>query len=131
MPYINWKARDTQKRLDAHEDARSTLSLDLSEEERGLLLPFLDQLFFHAGSELRLDLPNNWIVFWKIRETESRLLLAHPQQGEWVATMALETEHGQRVKDRIENLKSGDAFSISELGVIGSVSNVELVISLR
>jgi hypothetical protein len=131
MPYLNWKTRETQKRIDPHEDARSTLSLDLSEEERGILLPSLEQVFLHSGSELRLDLPSNWIIFWKTRETESRLLLAHPQQAEWVATAALEAEHGRLVTEALRNLKSGDAFSVSELGVIGSVSNVELILSLR
>jgi hypothetical protein len=128
MPYLNWKEREIRKHLDPHADARSTLTLNLSDENRGQILPFLEEIFFRGGSELRLDLPDNWIVFWKSRDGESRLLLAHPQKDEWVATAALEMEHGRRVVESLRRLGPGDAFSISEHGSIGSVSNVEILI---
>lgn len=131
MPYVNWKEREIRKHVDAHEDARSTLSLGLSEDELAQLIPFLEEVFLRGGSELRLDLPENWILFWKSRESESRLLLAHPQRGEFVTTLALEVEHGKRVIDALKALGSGDALSVSEHGMIGSVSNVEIVITLK
>lgn len=131
MPYVNWKEREIQKHIDPQIDARSTLTLTLDEGQRAQLLPFLEEVFFRGGSELRVDLPSNWILFWKSRESESRLLLAHPQQGEWVTTLALEAGHGKSVVENLKTLKSGDAFSVSEHGMIGSVSNVEVILALK
>ena len=130
MPYLNWKTREIRKTIEPHADARSTLALNLSAEERAQLLPMLEEVYAHGGAELRLDLPGEWIIFWKSRESESRLLLAHPQRDEWVATVALESEHGRRLLQRLGELGTGDALSISELGAIGSVSNVEIILSL-
>src|SRR5258708_6438717 len=121
MPYLNWKEREIQKRIEPQVDARSTLTLTLSGEERAALLPLLEEVYLREGSELRVDLPENWIVFWKSRESESRLLIAHPERGEWVTTIALEAGHGRSVLESLKGLSPGDAFSVSEHGVVGSV----------
>jgi len=130
MPYLNWKNRDVRKSIEPHADARSTLTLALSVEERAELLPFLEEVYLRGGSELRLDLPGEWIVFWKTRDSESRLLLAHPQHEEWVATVALDADHGHRLVERLSELQAGDALPVTELGAIGAVSNVEIILSL-
>jgi hypothetical protein len=133
MPYLNWKEREIRQSVDAAgvADSRSTFNLVLGETERTQLVSFLEEVFLRGGSELRVDLPENWIVFWKSRESESRLLLAHPQRGEFVTTLALEAEHGKRVIDELKKLGAGDAFLVSEQGIVGSVSNVEVVVSLK
>lgn len=127
---MNWKNQDLRKRIEPQRDARSTLSLTLTEPQRAQLLPFLEEIYLRGGSELRVDLPDNWIVFWKSRESESRLLLAHPQQGEWVTTVALDPEHGTRVAEKLKELHSGDTFSLAEQGAVGSVSNVDVLVGL-
>ncbi len=135
MPYVNWKEREIRKHVDAPSgsdgDSRSTLSLAFADEERAQLIPFLEEVYLRGGSEVRVDLPENWIVFWKSRESESRLLLAHPQRGEFVTTVALEPEHGKRVIESLKKLGPGDALLVSELGMVGSVSNVDVVLSIK
>jgi hypothetical protein len=131
MPYLNWKEREIQKSMAPSSSSPSTLSLTLTPRERAEIVPFLEEIYVRGGSELRLDLPGQWILFWKSRESESRLLLAHPQKDEWVTTIALEKEHGLRIIERLRSADSasaGDAFSISELGVVGQVSNVEVIL---
>lgn len=106
------------------------MSLHVTKDQRAELLGFLEEVYLRGGSELRVDLPGNWILFWKTRESESRLLLAHPQHDEWVATLALEAEHGRRVLDAVRALQMGDVVSLSEQGAIGSISNVEVIVGL-
>ncbi len=139
---MNWKERPLARQeigpAPGHEVSR--LSLGVGAGEAAELAAALRELFAVAAAapagphgELRLDLPRGWIVFWKLREGESRLLLAHPQQDEWVATAALTREHGALVAERLERLAGGALLNVGEvggeLGVIGSVSNVELVIT--
>lgn len=65
MPYLNWKEREIQNRIEAKSDAKSTLMLTLEVEERSAFIPFLEEIYFRGGSELRVDFPENWIVFGK------------------------------------------------------------------
>jgi hypothetical protein len=76
-----------------------------------------------------VDLPREWIVFWKLRSGESRLLMAHPQPEEWVSTLALSEAHGKRVIEALKALSPGELFSIEKLGPTGSMTNVEVLIT--
>ena len=78
-----------------------------------------------------MDLPDGWIVFWKKREGDSRLLLSHPAEKQWVTTLALEAEHGRSAVMRLKALVEGQALSIGELGAVAAVNNVEVVLTLR
>jgi hypothetical protein len=143
MPYLNWKE---QKRIKqeigplapggSHEPG-DKLRLTLSLESGPLLelLPLLREAFAPGGGELRLDLPRGWIVFWKRREGESRLLLAHPQTDEWVATVALSGEHGASLLERLDRLASvapgasgPGELHLGDLAATGGVSNLELTL---
>ena len=81
---------------------------------------------FEVGEELRLDLPKNWAIFWKTRPEESRLLLAHPQENEWVVTAALEADHARKLTEAIARAQNGSVIELSRMGPVGGVSNVEL-----
>ena len=110
------------------EKLRLTLTLDAG--LAGELLAQLRELFeAPVGSELRLDLPRNWIVFWKKREGESRLLLAHPQAEEWVSTVALLDEHAKLLDRKARGLVSGRTLNLSELAATGSMSNLEVTLA--
>jgi hypothetical protein len=133
MPYLNWKEAGAQLEQKvaphgAHGGEKQHLMLSFTAELRGQLLAFLRETF-EAGAgkaELRLDLPHNWIVFWKLRDGESRLLIAHPQPEEWVATAALTESHGSDLIQRLEALQTGQSLVVGELAPTGSVSNVEI-----
>ena len=117
MPYLNWKERET-----GQEVRDSLFTLRLKSRELAELIALLEEVFVENGPELRVDLPRNWIVFWKRREGESRLLIAHPQENEWVATAALEPEHGKKLIDELKTLQTGSANRVTAVG------NVELEI---
>jgi hypothetical protein len=143
MPYLNWKERSTAHSMrplpvGSHE-GRSQMDLGFNAEEISLLVPHLEEIFLSGGFELRMDLSDGWTVFWKSRESGSRLLLAHPEHQEWVATVALELGLGVKLIERLKALKSEQSFSIHELGAesgiefysLGAVSNVEVRIKFK
>jgi hypothetical protein len=86
-------------------------------------------------AELRVDLPQNWIVFCKARPTGTRLLVAHPERGEWVTTVAIEQRLTSMLTQALESFARGESSEqfdvnafLSEHTRIDGVSNVTLVI---
>lgn len=147
MPYLNWKEHGIGHQMHhpatlhpsagGDELSVAKMQLDLDAEALAILVQGLEQVF-SSGGELRVDLPDQWIVFWKKRPSDSRLLLAHPQHGEWVATIALEEAHGQHLLNALKKLSVGESVSVhetSELGADlyapGSVNNLELRLTLK
>jgi hypothetical protein len=113
------------------------MQLDLSRPALRELAEVLCEVLTPGGGELRLSLPDAWTIFWKLREDETRLLIAHPQVDEWVATVALEPLHAQAVNDAFARVlgsatsEASESLSIGKLGrdgIVSSVSNLELVI---
>jgi hypothetical protein len=145
MPYLNWKQSSLEQEVVPHvaselapgasqDMARDKMSLTLkfSASELEEFLPRLEEVFAAGSSgELRLDMPANWLSFWKLREGESRLLIAHPQADEWVTTVALTAEHAALVLGRMRGLKAGQSVVVGELAPTGNVSNVELTLVHR
>lgn len=136
MPYLNWKNSTSQQLVQDVLTAQASggsrefqLSLKLSGDLVQELIPQLEDIFNQGGPELRIDLPKEWIMFWKLRTGESRVLMAHPQQDEWVSTMALNATHGKKLIDALKALQSGQTVSIESLGSVGPVSNVDVLIT--
>jgi hypothetical protein len=136
MPYLNWKNSTpqqlSQEVLSAQASGSSRefqLSLKLGSELLQELIPVLEDIYDQNGPELRIDLPNEWILFWKLRTGESRLLMAHPQADEWVSTLALNSVHGKKMIGALKALSAGQSVSIETLGSVGSVSNVEVLMT--
>ena len=88
MPFLSWKEETLSQELIPKSDG-FVMTLALSPEHRKVLLASLTDVFARPRSELRLELPQDWVIFWKLREGDSRLLIAHPAETEWVATVAL------------------------------------------
>jgi hypothetical protein len=130
MPYLNWKTQSVELEVVSHEQRGSQLTMRLGRAAFDELLPRLEGVYIGGEGELRLDLPKDWIIFWKLRETESRLLIAHPQEKEWVTTVALDAPHGLKFMERLKALKPGESVALGELAPIGNVSNVEVVVQL-
>jgi hypothetical protein len=129
MPYLNWKeaALDRVNQEIISEGYSQRLTLSFGDLEREQLLSELREVLAEGSrGELRLDLPRGWIIFWKLREGESRLLIAHPQAEEWVATASLDPAHAQRLLESLDKLETNGSVVLGELGPVGSVSNVEI-----
>jgi hypothetical protein len=136
MPYLNWKDESALRQEISPVAPGSVpgsgpmrLVLGLGASHVAALLSLLQEVLGEGGGELRVDLPRNWIVFWKLREGGSRLLVAHPQPDEWVATIALSPEHAQLLLGELRGLEVGSSFALSELEATGTVSNLELTLA--
>ena len=128
MPYLNWKEAPVRKSLSEREKGPSELRLAIATAEAQALVQALEEVFASVGPELRADLPDNWILFLKLREGESRLLLAHPEKDEWVSTAALDAAHGQALLRELRTLRPGMQLDVRALGEVASVSNLHLLI---
>lgn len=141
MPYLNWRSGETRPEGSYRQEITQEegsfprrehlLRLTLSPEALEVLAQRLEELYSQGCGELRIDLPEGWILFWKSREEESRLLVAHPQPGEWVTTVALEAKHGMLLASSLRQMKKGESRPVSQGGIIGRVSNVEIVIAVE
>ena len=135
MPYLNWKtaefaangAQSITKKVTEVTDRKYLLELVISRPQALELQEALAPIFGQARGELRVDLPDGWIIFWKNRDSESRLLLAHPAETEWVATVALDPALASLL---LTNLSSSAQLPlVSHSGQ--SVSNLELLIKIE
>ena len=126
MAYLNWKDSKVFIGTRPHSRFQTVLTLKLRSEDRIALLSSLEDVYYRDEGELRLDLPSNWVVFWKKREQGSRTLLAHPQKEEWVATLALEFDLADRMMSKLKELGNQGSLLLSELGPLDSISNFEI-----
>lgn len=89
--------------------------------------------------ELRHPFNEELTLFWKSKELgESRILLAHPEVNEWVASVILNLEDIHQLLLEMDKLgKSKTQISFSQLGVwshMGSITgrgNLDLTIQLE
>lgn len=128
MPYLDFSAKPIELAMSAHPHCEHQLDLHLPVAELQTLQAGLEDLLENQSRELRVDFPNKWTVFWKLREGETRLLLAHPEEHVWVATVAMTHEHCQAVVRAFKDAPA-DAHVMSRLGVTSRLSNLELKIT--
>ncbi len=144
MPYLNWRVPSPDHssfQIEPLSSGATPASGDrlrfrwaLSMDRKHEFFAAIDELLKQtqgqvSGSsvpELRIDLPENWIFFLKMRESESRLLMAHPQQNEWVLTAALTESHLALIVERMRTSKSGDQVQWASLFKVSRLSNVEI-----
>jgi hypothetical protein len=129
MPYLNLRELPVTREIrpldgqTAGEERDFAMRVVLGAEALGRLADALSAL--GIGAELRVDLPGDWTLFWKAREGESRMLVAHPESEQWVATLALSPSH---LALAVAALRAG-AASVHSLEALSSVSNLELEIA--
>lgn len=130
MPYLNLMDHPVLLSKDSHPKWETALSLSFSGEARDRLLERLEQTV-EQQKELRLDLPQGWTLYFKLKEGDNRLLLAHPEAEAWVGTVLLmEKEMGEflsrlrGLSPADEGLQFGDMFQLSEF------SNLDLKVSI-
>jgi hypothetical protein len=128
MPYFDWKATPgVSLQVASHERYETELCVALSGERLGELHQVLEQVFVQAEAELRVDFPGNWTLYWKARDGESRILLAHPEREEWVGTVAWAHGSVAALLQGLGSLKAGSGdLVLSELDRLSSFSNLNL-----
>ena len=160
MPYLNWKTEKLECLFERESEgepalkgsaplsaptsdsmgfvplepfSRVKLQLCLGFHLRDLLMEALRGPLLACQGELRLDCPFGWTLFWKIRQgEESRFLVAHPEQGQYVATLAFQTEDAAGFLKKLEGSLESDRLILSELvQALGSSSNFDLELIWR
>jgi hypothetical protein len=133
MPRLDWTnsgARANPAWPKEGQAAAPRLSLEVAPELLGKLREELAPVL-REGGELRLELPEGWTLFWKRRDGESRVLLAHPETDRWVATLAVSGERVEDVLSGLEGLRgSGDRLDLGPAAGSGSTSNLEIELVL-
>lgn len=110
------------------EDQKLVLTLSLGQEQFTALHDSLGEIRAKEGSELRTEFPKGWTIFWKIRSSESRFLVARPEVGQWVATLALSPTHLELIR---ANLVAGVSGALSLLEPVSRMSNIEVILQLQ
>lgn len=85
-----------------------------------------------ANDELRVELPQNWMMYLKLRPAASRVQLAHPALNDWVATLNLSPTHAQKFLDALFHLSQTNGVgevTVNSLADPGPFANVEIVIA--
>lgn len=134
MPYLDWKQNPSPNLVEVrdHPTRQTELILNLGKADASLLREDLAAVFAAGSSgttELRLELPAGWTLFWKRREEGNRLLLARPETGQWVATLALDADLAKKFDEFLADVapaNSSSLFRFSEQGSLWSFSNLEL-----
>lgn len=132
MPYLDWSEQNIGLEAAPQADRETQLTLTLPNRELAAQLKTeLEGVLATPGRELRLNLPRRWTIFWKAREGDSRLLLAHPEHDVWVATVAAEAEYGQLLLKGLDRVsQSGGGIDLASLGAGHSFNNLGLVIQV-
>jgi hypothetical protein len=129
MPYLSWIEKTVGANARPLDRLRAELRLELGSEEIRDLTEYLEAIYVQRAGELRLEINSQWVLFWKRREDGSRTLMAHPEENQWVGTIALEDQMSSRVIATLQALQAGEEFSLRQIGELASVSNLELIIS--
>lgn len=134
MPLLNWGSQSSvQAQTLSHPRYQTQLSLSIGASDRDELVQLLEEVFAQPGSELRLELPLRWTIYWKVREGDSRLLLAHPDHETWVASVSLNEMHASRLLTALRELTPAQTFQFTEMKNLGqwsSVGNLEIQLVL-
>ncbi len=140
MPYLNWSKQDTGApttpvvaETSQHPRYETQLTLKLSTESLAILQGELQTVFSEPGSELRLELPMRWTLYWKLRDGDSRLLLAHPDHESWVGSVSLNEMHSKSLLETLRALTPGQSYRFTDLREQGSwstVGNLEILLAV-
>ena len=138
MPFLNWKvlprlSHQPSAAGASGKQSRGRLVLELEQVQLQELITHVEELYVdfeekgHLVPEVRIQLPENWLLFWKPRTEGNRVLLAHPNDKEWVVTCALDRETCRNVVLSLKNLSHGQSLNLSEVVSLNPVSNSDLI----
>lgn len=132
MPYLALNDSQISVSVDEQVPAfEKRLALELKPETQGVLIQALENLIERPSSELRLELPQGWTVFWKLRSGESRMLLAHPDLNTWVGTIALSELDLRAWISELRNMtQTSLPTTLSRIVTFGAFSNLDIEVRL-
>jgi hypothetical protein len=135
MAYLNLKAEGIEVKVDASREEKVSISIGslpskvratLSEEIAGIVA--LGDGEIHQ--ELRIDFTDTLTLFIKRREGGSRMLVAHPETGYWVGTLAITRTHGEVLASALNVTsfveKDDQRVGVHQLEKVDRASNLEL-----
>lgn len=125
---LNFTAAQVSQKIEERASQPTLMTLDVTSSAAQDLAKELEQVFESEGRELRLELLQDWRIFWKLREGDSRALVAHPEEKQWVATIALSQADGSRF---LEQLRSSPTLRLSEIIRLSAPSNLDLVLKIE
>ncbi len=130
MAHLDWSQSALKIEQRPHARHETELLLPLSLTERQTLARSLRDMPQDGRSELRLVLPQGWTLYWKMRDSESRLLLAHPEADLWVGTIALDAAGWSQLLEALDRPSSGSSseLRLSQLPGVSRRSNLDVVI---
>ena len=94
MAFLSWQSESVELSLNYEPSGigaqASRLEIRAPQALRDEFFAAFSEIRSGARSELRVDLPQGYSVFVKLKTSGlSRLLIAHPEENEWVATLML------------------------------------------
>jgi len=134
MALIDWSKVDTGIEVSHLKSSRNQLVIKLKRQELLELVNELEELYLSGAGELRLIVSHEWVLFWKERESGNRALQAHPEENQWVGTVALEKKDAQifllSSKNMLKNMQEGQSLTLGECVTLASVSNLDVTLIL-
>ncbi len=112
----------------SHPRLEAELKLGFTGEAYASLLGQLEPVLGGRVRELRVELPSGWTLFWKLREAENRILVAHPEEKLWVATLALDAERAPGIHGQLAGLQPGQELRLGSLPGFSRASNLDVII---
>lgn len=133
MPFLNFLERPISVEMAPHSKLQTLMTMafetkEATEHAQGL--EALLQSDAPESSELRVDYPKGFTIFWKLRDGESRFFLAHPEKEVWVATLALSRDHLEAIAKAFRH-SGAELLDLSTLALVSKMSNVEVRLQVR
>lgn len=123
MSYRNFTKKEITIEILDHPQFETLVSLTLAPQDRHELVEALIEVKNLETKELRVDFASLLTLFFKIREGESRLLVARPELNTCVGTLALSASHLSLL---IDQLKNSNTVDVRHLETVNRMSNFEV-----
>jgi len=106
--------------IEEHDEYQKCLVFKLDESQNEHLCQWIE----HVLQSNRLCysvLSVNWKLNWKVEAIKSKVLLAHPEKDDWVATVSLTKSD---FEDWLQSLKQKKSFFVNDFAALGFPSNL-------
>ena len=124
MSFRNFSHRDVKIEIQQHARFESMMVVHLSSEVKAELIEALKEVVDGKTNELRVDLPNQMTLFFKVREGDSRILVARPETDILVGTLALLKNHMDLLISQLSVPEV--SIDITKVASVHRLSNLEV-----
>jgi len=128
---MDWKAKQPDAlnlQRDDHPEREHLLVIRMDSAHWGEWIRTLTELLSdpNPSAELKSEWPGGWTIYWKNRDDDSRVLLAHPDENLWVATIAWKRDAAGSLLEALLRLSPGERLSLLEFEGVSFLSNLEI-----